>query len=207
MRLKITKLCGSIFTALKNWVARYNRTMGRKVSQVLGTTRVTLFIALMCSIFYALNIQVSCVWSEITMHPWTLILYQFSHMNFDHLFGNMLIFVLTAPRVEEKLGHLKFLLLFLLSGIGSAVGFSLIMGNADLIGASGAISGVLAVAPFVQENILISLLFGILLLIYFYMQFCMALLSLVFPLESVAFLGHVAGAVSGLIILNIFNRK
>lgn len=75
-----------------------------------------------------------------------LIGHMFLHANFDHLLGNLAILFIVGYMVEEALGSTRFLAFYLLAGIGSA-GFDLLFNSARIlpgIGASGAISGVMA---------------------------------------------------------------
>lgn len=71
----------------------------------------------------------------------------FLHANLMHLVGNMWFLWIVGDNIEDKLGHLVYLGFYLLSGV-VAVGFYLIFtelgaGNTPLVGASGAIAGVL----------------------------------------------------------------
>jgi membrane associated rhomboid family serine protease len=79
----------------------------------------------------------------------TLITHQFLHGGIDHLLGNMVFLLLTGFAVEAALGSKRFLAFYLVSGIGSGLLFSGIETlsgslSPSLIGASGAISGVMA---------------------------------------------------------------
>ena len=75
--------------------------------------------------------------------PWTFVTYLFLHGDFWHLFGNMLGLYFLGPRVESRLGGRRFLLLYFLSGIvGAALSIPLAPG-ASIIGASGAVFGVM----------------------------------------------------------------
>ncbi|HKK15070.1 MAG TPA: rhomboid family intramembrane serine protease, partial [Gammaproteobacteria bacterium] len=69
----------------------------------------------------------------------------FMHGGFMHLAGNMLYLWIFGNNVEDAMGHFRFLLFYLLSGIGAVIGQ--VVQNPDsqipMIGASGAISGVL----------------------------------------------------------------
>ncbi len=69
----------------------------------------------------------------------------FLHAGFDHIFGNMWYLWIFGDNVEDKLGRIKFVALYLLSGIAaSAVQYMTDPFSAiPSIGASGAISGVL----------------------------------------------------------------
>jgi membrane associated rhomboid family serine protease len=73
--------------------------------------------------------------------------YQFSHGSMGHLFSNMIFLVLFGCALEVSLGGLMVLLIFLGSGIVAAFTYHLLDGAAaiPLVGASGAVSGLMAV--------------------------------------------------------------
>jgi membrane associated rhomboid family serine protease len=74
-----------------------------------------------------------------------LLISLFLHANFAHLFGNMLFLWIYGDNVEHRLGRGRFLLVYLATGVIATVAFSLFAGGSmvPMIGASGAISGVL----------------------------------------------------------------
>lgn len=79
----------------------------------------------------------------------TLFTHQFLHGDILHLLGNLVFLVLTGFAVEAALGHLSFLVYYLVAGLGSALLFTLVNSltggsSTSLVGASGAISGVMA---------------------------------------------------------------
>jgi membrane associated rhomboid family serine protease len=78
--------------------------------------------------------------------PLTLITSTFLHANFMHVFGNMIFLFVFGDDIEEVLGHGRFLAFYLACGIGSGLAFALSdpSSTTDLIGASGAIAGVVA---------------------------------------------------------------
>jgi membrane associated rhomboid family serine protease len=78
--------------------------------------------------------------------PLTLITSTFLHANFMHVFGNMIFLFVFGDDIEEALGHWRFLAFYLACGIGSGFAFALSdpSSTIDLIGASGAVSGVIA---------------------------------------------------------------
>ncbi len=78
--------------------------------------------------------------------PLTLITCLFVHGNFMHVFGNMIFLFVFGDDIEEALGHWRFLAFYLACGIGSGFAFALSdpSSTTDLIGASGAVSGVIA---------------------------------------------------------------
>ena len=69
----------------------------------------------------------------------------FLHGGWLHLIGNMLFLWVFGNNVEDRLGALRYLLFYLLAGYVAAYGYALANANstAPLIGASGAVAGVL----------------------------------------------------------------
>ncbi|WP_377290564.1 rhomboid family intramembrane serine protease [Rhizobium sp. SG2393] len=76
----------------------------------------------------------------------TYLTYAFLHGDFWHLAGNMLFLWVFGDNVEDAMGHLRFLAFYLACAAAGALAHGLVnMGSeAPLIGASGAISGVVA---------------------------------------------------------------
>ena len=93
----------------------------------------------------------------------TLLSYMFFHGDPIHLGGNMLFLWLFGDNVEDAMGHLKFLIFYLLCGIAAGLVHALVVNGAEapalaaladgtavdaarspLIGASGAVAGVIA---------------------------------------------------------------
>lgn len=69
----------------------------------------------------------------------------FLHSGYMHLIGNMLFLYIYGDNVEHQLGRLRFLIMYLLSGVLATLCFALLADSSltPLVGASGAISGVL----------------------------------------------------------------
>ena len=75
--------------------------------------------------------------------PWTPLTYMFLHANFLHLFFNMLALFFLGPRLEAYLGGKHFISLYVVSGLmGAALSF-FFTPNVAIVGASGAIYGVM----------------------------------------------------------------
>lgn len=76
----------------------------------------------------------------------TLITYQFVHGGFLHLLSNMLFLWVFGDNVEDAMGHVRFLVFYLLCGVGAGLTHDLLFREsvAPLIGASGSVSGVIA---------------------------------------------------------------
>jgi membrane associated rhomboid family serine protease len=75
----------------------------------------------------------------------TLVTSMFLHGDLLHLFGNMVFLLVFGRRVENQLERINFLAFYLMAGIAAALAHMLMTSDssAPLIGASGAISGVL----------------------------------------------------------------
>ncbi len=79
----------------------------------------------------------------VIQQPWTLLTYMFLHGGPGHIFFNMLSLFYFGPRVEARLGSRNFLYLYFLSGLGGSIFSLLLAPHAAVIGASGAVFGVL----------------------------------------------------------------
>jgi len=83
---------------------------------------------------------------DIIPEPATLITYMFLHAGWLHFLGNMAFIWVFADNVEDAFGHIGFLVFFLVCGIVAALAHTLAgpQSQSPLIGASGAVSGVMA---------------------------------------------------------------
>ena len=140
----------------------------------------------------------------------------FLHGDLLHLFGNMAFLLVFGRQVENQLERINFLTFYLTAGISACVGHML-MGpdsSAPLIGASGAISGVLgafficnprARITLVLEPVLIYFLHRLIirvpawifLPVWFFLQISMGLKQ---HGSNVAFWVHVGGFLAGAVI-------
>ena len=95
----------------------------------------------------------------------------------------------------------------MLSGIISALGFAAIWNEAHIIGASGAISGLLAIYPFVQERFYERVFAVVVCTTYFWLQVLSTIQDIQAPLfASVAHFAHIIGGAAGLICFVVFLR-
>lgn len=77
--------------------------------------------------------------------PWTLITFQFLHASLYHLLFNLLALILIAPVFEDRIGSLRFGILYYVGGVlggGAFVLINLAQGGLVLVGASAGISAV-----------------------------------------------------------------
>jgi membrane associated rhomboid family serine protease len=146
---------------------------------------------------------------EMDFYPWQLVTYQFMHSTGDlwHILMNMLILWMFGMEIEHIMGSKKFLIFYLLCGIGAGLAqiiVSPLLGElgAPTIGASGAVYGVMvAFAMFFPDRyIFISFLIPVkakyVIVCYIIIEF----LS-VGNASFVAHLAHIGGAVVGFVFV------
>jgi membrane associated rhomboid family serine protease len=161
--------------------------------------------------------QAGCVVGRPSYHkvPFlSAITSQFLHGGWLHLLGNMLFLLIFGNNVEDRMGRLKFLLFYLISGIVAAYGFALASPDSTetLIGASGAIAGVLGaylvLFPKARVWSLVPFLFFIPLRLpawlvlgfWFLLQWAYSAGAAVSSAGDVAYLAHVVGFVFGMAV-------
>jgi membrane associated rhomboid family serine protease len=154
--------------------------------------------------------------------PWaSVITSMFLHGGVLHLAGNMLYLWIFGNNVEDAMGHGRFVLFYLLCGVAAALVQSLIdpMSRIPMIGASGAIAGVLGayllLHPKANVRVLVVIIFfvrvvvvpaSIVLGLWFLMQILSGASTPVSK-GGVAFWAHVGGFVAGLLLLPFFKRR
>jgi membrane associated rhomboid family serine protease len=168
----------------------------------------------------------ACVVDNDPQNLWTPLTSMFLHGGWGHLLGNAVFLWVFGNNVEDAMGRLRFVLFYLICGLAAA--FAQVMINpgspVPMVGASGAISGVLGgylvLYPRVQVRLLIVLFIFIqivrvpafvVLLIWFAYQVVLGLpqLMAVDPEVSagVAVFAHIGGFVAGLLLVRLFARK
>jgi membrane associated rhomboid family serine protease len=75
----------------------------------------------------------------------TIVTSMFMHGGFIHILGNMLYLWIFGNNIEDRLGHFRFLLFYLVGGVVAALAHSITSPNSQIpmIGASGAVAGIL----------------------------------------------------------------
>ena len=149
----------------------------------------------------------------------TLITSMFLHGGFFHLAGNMLFLWIFGDNVEDAMGPIRFLLFYFLAGIAGALLQILvnINGGTPMVGASGAIAGVMAAYLLLYPRSRIVTLVPIFFFITFIEipAFIMVGLWFLFelfravgqPVGQVARLAHVGGFISGALMTPYFKKK
>lgn len=149
----------------------------------------------------------------------------FMHGSLGHIGGNMLFLWIFGDNVEDAMGHLRYLVFYLLGGVcAAAVQTAASLGDPraaqiPMIGASGAISAVLAAYAFLYPRSPITMFNPIFILWLFFGLFLIFPAWLVIGIffianlwdavtnmqaGGVAFMAHVGGFVAGVFLLRIF---
>jgi len=102
--------------------------------------------------------------NTLASEPWRLVTNIFLHADPMHLGGNMLFLWIFGPSVEGRLGHLKYLLVYLFAGLTADFLQDLVVGLANPekfgLGASGAIMGLAGAYLWLFPYATISVVFG-----------------------------------------------
>jgi len=146
--------------------------------------------------------------------PYQFFTYMFAHGGMGHIFFNMLALASFAPILESYWGDKKFLIFYLATGIGAGIIYALInyfLGSGAggiMLGASGAIYGILMAFGMVFPNLEITLLFPPVPIKAKYMVFIMG--GITYALDrsgTVAHLAHFGGAFVAFIIITIWRSQ
>lgn len=152
--------------------------------------------------------------------PLTLFSSMFLHGGFMHLFGNMLYLWIFGNNIEDTLGHFRFFLFYSICGLfaGIAQIYSDPFSTAPMIGASGAIAGVLGayliLFPGAQVKtlvffIIILKIIRIPALLVLGFWFFMQIINLGGQTGEggVAWFAHIGGFVAGMVLVKIFQPR
>lgn len=146
---------------------------------------------------------------------YTLLSYMFLHGDIFHLLSNMLFLWVFGDNVEDAMGHLKYLIFYLVCGVVAGAAHALMLPDSKLplIGASGAVAGVIAAYLLLHPRVRVWVLaFRIIPLrisaawvlgIWVVTQFLMVLIN---QPDQVAWWAHVGGILAGAVLV-LFMRR
>lgn len=150
--------------------------------------------------------------------PYTLVTYMFFHADIFHLAGNMIFLWVFGDNVEDAVGHVKFLVFYLACGIAAGLLHAFVAAGTDnagvpLIGASGAVAGVIAAYLMLHPRVRVWVLAfkiiplqisaAIVLGVWVVTQVVMVLMPEIGP---VAWWAHIGGLIAGAVLI-IFMRR
>ena len=168
-----------------------------------------LFNPFFDSIYNALVLRTSI--ESIISRPWTLITHMFLHSQFDifHILFNMMVLYFFGSYLEKLIGKKSFVFMYLISGIVAALGFIIFEGNATvgLVGASGAVYGVLGAVAVLDPNLKVYVYFIPMKIKYMIVIF--ALISILFMGggSMIAHAAHLSGIVVGIAFGSYYRDK
>jgi len=149
----------------------------------------------------------------------------FLHGSWSHILGNCLFFWVFGNNIEDSMGRLRFLLFYLVCGLAAAAAQVLVSpaSPAPMVGASGAISGVMGAYLVLYPRVRVNMLFifviiirviplpaWVVLLYWFFIQVFTALPELN-PIHAqggsgVAVWAHVGGFLAGMVLVKLFQN-
>ncbi len=158
----------------------------------------------------------------VVVPPWmSVVTSMFLHAGWLHIIGNMLFLRIFGDNVEDAMSPLRFILFYLLCGTVAALTQALIAPDSEIpmIGASGAIAGVLGAYLVLFPKANVRVLVVVLLFIRVVKVPALLVLGVWFAVQlisaaeapaaagGVAFWAHIGGFLSGLVLLPVFKRR
>jgi membrane associated rhomboid family serine protease len=148
----------------------------------------------------------------------TLISSMFLHGGWMHLIGNMLYLWIFGNNIEDVMGHGKFIVFYVICGVLAALSHALLdpQSTIPMVGASGAISGILGayLLLYPHARVLVLVPFGLIgtfnvpaamvLGLWFLMQLFSGGMSLGNQGGGVAFFAHIGGFLAGMALIGFF---
>jgi membrane associated rhomboid family serine protease len=147
----------------------------------------------------------------------------FLHASWSHVIGNMWFLWIFGDNIEDYLGHFKYLVFYLLSGVAASVTHILLNPNSTIpsVGASGAIAGVLGAYFILYPRAKVLTWFPVFFLFYlpawlmlgywFVLQFLSGAATSIAETSQttggVAFWAHVGGFVAGIVLVKLFPER
>ena len=150
-------------------------------------------------------------WNSSSFRIWQPITYMFMHGDFFHIFFNMWGVWMFGTQLENLWGSKRFLKFYLLTGIGAGIlHFILFPGPIPLVGASGALFGLLLGFGMMFPNAQLMLIFLPVPIKAKYFVIIYGLMELYYGFTStgnIAHFAHLGGMFFGFLIIKYWQRK
>ena len=148
---------------------------------------------------------------SIISRPWTLVTHMFLHSQVDifHILFNMMALYFFGRYLEKIIGKKSFVLMYLISGIVAAIGFVLFEGNTaiGLVGASGAVYGVLGAVAVLDPNLKVYVYFIPMKIKYMIVIFALISILMMGGGSLIAHAAHLSGIVVGIAFGGYYRDK
>jgi len=142
-----------------------------------------------------------------TFQPWRLITVLLVHSSWLHIGLNMLALWMIGRVLEPLVGHVRFLVMYLLSGIGGSVAVALLAPYIPVVGASGAIFGLFGALLVIGRHIGANVAgIAIVIAINFAFPFVVGLLSGSLAAVQISWQAHLGGLIAGSAVGLIYAR-
>jgi membrane associated rhomboid family serine protease len=211
IRPKTYPVVNTIFIVINLLIFFYEFSLGRKMEAFIyqfGLTPIRFFWGLQ----HNLPDAVLPVFTSMFLHGGWL-----------HLIGNMWFLYIFGDNVEDRVGHVGYVFFYLLCGIGSALTQTFLQAssNIPMVGASGAIAGVLGAYFMLYPHSRILTLVPIFIFLqimeipaviflffWFLWQFIQGALAASTPAQGgVAWWAHIGGFIVGLVLILFFKKR
>lgn len=187
-----------------------------RVTKVLLIANIAVFLLDMVSKHILLRYFAMYTIHSGAFQPYQVITHMFLHGSFNHLFMNMFGLFMFGKALEMVLGEKKFFILYFLSGLGAA-GLQLLIYYVQgtpsaMVGASGAIFGILAAFAVTFPNVELMIIFLPIPIKAKYFLPIYAVIELFFGVanfqfDNVAHFAHLGGAIVGLLLVLYWKKK
>jgi membrane associated rhomboid family serine protease len=146
----------------------------------------------------------------------TLVTYMFLHGGWIHLVGNMLFLWVFGDNIEDAMGHMRFIMFYVICGVFAALlhSYMLPQSSLPLIGASGAVAGIIAAYLILHPKVKVWVLALWRVPIKITAAWALGIwiaaqvVSLFFEgEEAVAWWAHVGGLVAGAVLIMFMRRR
>ena len=147
----------------------------------------------------------------------TIFTSMFLHGSWMHIIGNMLYLWIFGDNVEDRMGHFKFLIFYLLCGLAATLAQLFTTSSSNLsvpnLGASGAIAGVLAsyLVMFPRQRVRVLMGFWIIPISAFLVIGLWFVLQVLYVMgnaaDGVAYMAHVGGFLAGFVLTFFFRKR
>lgn len=142
------------------------------ITRYLLVANLIVFLLAGVLLRYGFDLDYWCglhYWSASTFHWWQPLTYMFLHADFGHIFCNMFAVWMFGPIIEREWGERRFLIYYLVCGLGAALAQELVwsmmpyspamLPMLNTIGASGAVFGILFAFGWLYPDVPMFILF------------------------------------------------
>lgn len=180
-------------------------------------------------IMYSLGLIPAVLFGQVHLPPelksipagLTIFSSMFLHGGWLHLIGNMLYLWIFGNNIEDAMGHVRFIVFYVLCGVGAALAQAVFESSAQIpmVGASGAISGVLGAYLLLYPHARVQVLVPLGFIMHMMSLPALLVLGFWFVLQLInstaasageggtAWFAHVGGFVAGMVLIPLFKYR